>query len=113
MKNRELMLIVLGIILIGMGVGLFVLSSPESFHSVFYIFPFIFFTTSGNSGLLVLIILIVSLAVFSLIIMKQFSDSFFLQTSMSTCRFCEEPIPQNSRFCPRCGKHIETEGMNH
>ena len=112
MKNRELMFIVLGVVLLGVGAYLLVLSNPESSNSVFYIFPFFFFATSGNGVLIVLIILIVSFVVFSLFMMKQFSDPFFLQKSMITCHFCRESIHHSSRFCPRCGEQIEKEGMN-
>ncbi len=113
MRNRELLLIVFGFILIGIGVSLFALSSTESSNSIFYIFPFFFFTTSGNSGIIVMIILMVSFAVFSFFIMTKFSNSLILQKSMTSCHYCEDQIPIGSRFCPRCGKQIETEGVNY
>ena len=110
MKNRGLMLVVLGLILLGIGVGLLVLASPSSSDSVFYIFPFFFFAASENMSLIVLIVLFVSCS--SLLIGSQYSKSLFLQQSMITCNFCEESIHHGSLFCSKCGKRIETEGVN-
>jgi len=109
---RELLLLVLGIIMLGLGMTLLAIFGEGNF----FVFPFFFV---GDPGLVPLMV------IFSLAIMILFfwwannhypEDARFAKYQSqkegvlkigSRCKFCESPVPENAAFCSSCGSQVE------
>jgi len=97
----------LGIMFVLLGVALLVISSGGFENSVFFIFPFFFFSASDP----VSILFILGFIIFIFVIMMRTTSTFFDQSEAdlsveSECTFCSQPLPESASFCPRCGNSV-------
>lgn len=109
-------LLLLGFILIAFGAFLIAYPSLSSGESVFYIFPFFFYSSGSIS-----IILLAAFALIFIVTVKFMMDSMNGYSAQQQdegnqkgymeikayCQYCSQPIPTNSSFCPFCGKPID------
>lgn len=103
----------MGILFIILGVLLLVISSGGFENSVFFIFPFFFFSASEP----VSTFLILGFIIFIFVIMIRTTSAFFGQSNTqlsvgSECKICLKPLPVNAAFCPSCGNPADYETMS-
>lgn len=103
----------IGIMFIILGVALLVISSGGLESSVFFIFPFFFFSASDP----VSIFFILGFIIFIFVIMMRSTSVFFGQSDAKLsggpmCEFCSQPLPVNASFCPRCGNSVDYDKMS-
>ena len=109
-KYRDLYLITIGFIILGLGVTL--LSRGESI--TFFIFPFFF------EGYLAPILMVSSLFIVMMFFWwankNWLDDARFAQSHEpkptylrvdSSCQFCGNPLPVKAAFCSSCGNSVE------
>lgn len=112
MKNRELYLITIGFIILGLGVAL--LSNGEGIS--FFIFPFFF--TGPLAPVLMLTTLFVIMMCFWWVNRNWAEDARYAHLTESQsvylradtlCRFCGNPLPENAVYCYSCGNAVEEQ----
>lgn len=103
----------LGVLFIILGIILLVITSGGIEGSVFFIFPFFFFSGSDPIG----IVLFLTFIIFMFIIMIRTTSDFFDQSDIlveSKCEYCSTALPVNASFCPNCGNTVDYDTMaNH
>jgi hypothetical protein len=107
--------LIVGFLLIIIGIALLTLSSGNVENSVFFIFPFFFFSGSDPIGILfalafaliLLIVVIRSTSFFSSSFENERRDQYLKVGAI--CAYCGEPMPSNSAFCPSCGNPVDYE----
>jgi hypothetical protein len=117
MKEKHLAIILTGIIMVGAGMAMLVLSSTGDETGFVFAFPFIITSGLGPVAEVVILIIILGIAlwfgkgVLDLIQNAGFEDGTHLQTRYlrvdSLCDQCEGPLPSRASFCPSCGKPID------
>lgn len=110
MKYRDLYLITIGFIILGLGVAL--LNLGES--STFFIFPFFF--TGSLAPVLMISTLFIMMMFFWWANKNWVDDARFTQSHEqrsvylrvdASCQFCGNPLPENAAFCSSCGNPVE------
>jgi hypothetical protein len=106
LENRDLLIVVVGFILLGMGVVL--LTRGEG--SFFFVFPFFF---AGNlAPFLMIATLFIVMMCFWWVNKKWIDDVRFYQFQEkrptylrvgSSCQACANPLPANAAYCSVCG----------
>ena len=110
MKLRDLYVITIGFIILGLGIALL----NRGGSGTFIIFPFFF---AGNlAPLLVIPMLFIVMMFFWWINKNWVDDARFAQNHEqkpvflrvgATCQFCGSPLPENALYCSVCGSHVE------
>lgn len=112
MQIRDLYVIVIGFIILGLGIALL---NPGGGTS-FFIFPFFF--AGGLAPVLMLATLFLMMMCFWQVNRSWREDERFLQSHEtgpaylrvgSRCQFCDSPIPENAGYCPACGNPVERQ----
>ncbi|TXT57487.1 MAG: hypothetical protein BAJATHORv1_10189 [Candidatus Thorarchaeota archaeon] len=109
-------LIQLGIILLFMGFGILLLTSPTEGQTFFFVFPFFFFGELTGIGF------VISLAIIGIMIwyfVAGFPKSISRQGRLENeriylevegiCDYCGSAIPTGASFCQVCGRSIRNE----
>lgn len=116
-KEKYLVIIVIGFVLLGMGMAMLALSSTGEQTGFVFVFPFVI--TSGLGPVAEVVILIITLGialwfakgVLDLVQNGGFEDGTRLHTRYlrvdSLCDHCEGPLPSQASFCPGCGRPID------
>ena len=117
MKEKHLVIIVIGFVLLGMGMAMLVLGSTGEQTGFVFVFPFV--TTSGLGPVADVVILIITLGialwfvkgVAFLVLKGGVENETRLHTRYlrvnSLCDHCENPLPSQASFCPFCGRPID------
>jgi len=110
LKNKDLFIVTIGFIILGLGIAL--LNLGES--STFFIFPFFF---AGNLAPILVIPVLFIMMMFFWWVNKNYADHARLTQShelrpvylrtFSTCQFCGNPLPEKAVFCSYCGNTVE------
>ncbi|MHA3963724.1 MAG: hypothetical protein AM325_009305 [Candidatus Thorarchaeota archaeon SMTZ1-45] len=112
MKYREVYLITVGFIILGLGVAL--LNIGE--ESTFFIFPFFF--TGPLAPVMMISTLFVIMMCFWWVNKNWVEDARYAQIDNSrlvylrvnaVCRFCGNPLPENAVYCYSCGNSVEEQ----
>lgn len=110
MALRDLYLITIGFILVGLGLAL--LTFREG--GTFIIFPFFF--TGNLAPFLMISALFVVMIFFWWVNRNWLDDARFSQTHRpeylrvgTICKYCGSPLPENAVYCPSCGKSVEDD----
>jgi hypothetical protein len=115
MKMRDLYVITIGFIILGLGIALL----NHGGSGTFFIFPF--FVTGDLAPLLVIPMLFMMMMFFWWINKNWMEDARFAQYSeqkpvylrvSSSCQFCGSPLPENAVYCSSCGSNVEREYGN-
>jgi len=110
LENRDLYVITIGFIILGLGVSL--LNLGES--STFFIFPFFF--TGNFAPVFMLSVLFVMIMCFWWVNKNWTEDARFLDSSgqrpvylrvNASCQICGSPLPQDAAYCSSCGTPVE------
>jgi len=117
MKEKYLVIIVIGFVLLGTGMAMLALSSTGEQTGFVFVFPFVI--TSGLGPVAEVVILIITLGIAlwfvkGIVYLVQrggFENSTRLHTRYlrvaSLCAHCESPLPSQASFCPICGRPID------
>ncbi|MFX1559495.1 MAG: hypothetical protein ACFFBL_02795 [Promethearchaeota archaeon] len=115
MENRDLFIITIGFIILGLGLAL--LDFGEG--STFFVFPFLF---GGNlAPVLMLSTLFIMMMCFWWINKNWTEDARFLQSHgsratylrvSSSCPLCGAPLPENADYCFSCGNPVDGHYRN-
>jgi len=109
MKNRDLYVITIGFIILGLGIAL--LNPGESF--TFFVFPFFF--VGDLAPVFMISTLFILMMVFWCANKNWVDDTRFSELRdtrpvylrvESSCQFCENPLPENAVYCPACGNSV-------
>ena len=108
--NRDLYIITIGFIILGLGVALLSLGEDTTF----FIFPFFF---AGNlAPLLMLSFLFITMMCFWWVNKNWTDDARFKQSRdpkpvylrvSTSCQLCGSPLPQDAAYCFSCGNPVE------
>ncbi|MFW9787639.1 MAG: zinc ribbon domain-containing protein [Candidatus Thorarchaeota archaeon] len=109
LENRDLVIITIGFIILGLGVAL--LNRGDG--TFFFVFPFFF--VGDLAPILAVISLFVMMMCFWWVNKRWIEDARFAQPQgrptylrvSSICQFCGNPIPENAAFCSACGNPVE------
>jgi hypothetical protein len=116
-KEKYLVIIVIGFVLLGMGMAMLALSSTGEQTGFVFVFPFVI--TSGLGPVAEVVILIITLGIalwfvkgiVYLVQRRGFENGTRLHTRYlrvdSLCDHCESPLPSQASFCPICGRPID------
>ncbi|NOR39551.1 MAG: hypothetical protein GQ580_08185 [Candidatus Thorarchaeota archaeon] len=117
MKEKYLVIIVIGFVLLGTGMAMLALSSTSEQTGFVFAFPFVI--TSGLDSVVEVVMLIITLGitlwfakgVVDLVQKGGFENGARLHTRYlrvdSLCDHCESPLPSQASFCPICGRPID------
>lgn len=115
LENRELYIITIGFIILGIGVALLNLGED----STFFIFPFFF---AGNlAPVLMISTLFVMMMCFWWVNKNWAEDARFNQSHDqrhaylrvgASCQFCGNPLPENATYCSSCGNPVDQDFGN-
>lgn len=110
MEIRDLYIITIGFIILGIGVALLNLGEG----STFFVFPFFF---SGNlAPVLMISTLFIMMMCFWWVNKNWAEDARFGQPHVprsvylrveGSCRFCGNPLPEDALYCASCGNSVE------
>ena len=112
MKNRNMYLITIGFIILGLGIALLNLGESVTF----FIFPFFF--TGNLAPVITISTLFVMMMVFWWINKNGVDDARFAQSDEpgpaylrvdASCQFCRNPLPENAALCSSCGNSVERD----
>ena len=112
MKYRNLYLITIGFIILGLGIALL----NRGGSGTFFIFPFFF--VGDLAPVLVIPMLFVVMMFFWRINKNWMEDARFSEDQEqrpaylrvgSSCQFCGNPLPENASFCSSCGNTVERD----
>ena len=101
----------IGVLFIILGIILLVISSEGIEGSVFFIFPFFFFSGSDPIGIFIFLTFII----FMFVIMLRTTSDFVGQSDIpvgSKCEYCSTALPVNASFCPSCGNTVDYDTMS-
>ena len=110
MENRDLIIITVGFIVLGLGVALLNLGE----NSFFFVFPFFF---AGSLAPVMIVVTLFMMMMCSWWVNKgwvvdarfasrQESRPVYLRVD-SSCQFCGNPLPENAAYCSACGSQVE------
>jgi hypothetical protein len=112
LENRELFVITLGFIILGIGMALLSLGEDTTF----FIFPFFF---AGDLAPIFMIVTLFIIMIFCWKINSSWnSDARFTNFQGqkqhyirigSLCHVCGTPLPENAAFCSSCGASVRNE----
>jgi hypothetical protein len=110
LENRDLYVITIGFIILGLGVTLLNLGEG----STFFIFPFFF--TGNLAPVLMLSVLFIMMMCFWWVNKNWTEDARFIESSgqravylrvSASCQMCGSPLPQDAAYCSSCGTPVE------
>ncbi len=116
-KEKHLVIIVIGFVLLGMGMATLALSSTGEQTGFVFAFPFVII--SGLDPVVEVVILVITLGIalwfvkgaMHLVQKRGFENGTRLHTRYhrvdSLCDYCESPLPSQASFCPICGRPID------
>lgn len=109
---RELLLLVLGFVMVGLGVTLLTIFGEGGF----FVFPFFFVGDPRLAPLMVIFGLAIMILFFWWANNQYPEDARFAKFQSpkegvmkidSLCKFCDSPMPENATFCSSCGSKVE------
>ncbi len=109
---RELLLLVLGFIMLGIGTALLAIFGEGGF----FVFPFFFFGDPGIVPLMVILSLGIMILFFWWANNQYPEDARFdkyqgpkeeVLRIGSLCKLCGSPMPENAAFCSSCGSQVD------
>jgi len=106
-----------GILLIALGAVFLVASSGGLGNSVFFIFPFVFVSTSDIVStfailafVFIMLVFVMRSAVTYFSQVESMSDGELMKEYIpvgSTCDICSKPLPVDAVFCSSCGNPVD------
>ncbi len=116
-KEKHLVIIVIGFILLGMGTAMLALSSTGEQTGFVIVFPFVITNSLGPVAEVVILIITLGIALWfvkglAYLVQKGgFENGARLHPRYlrvdSLCAHCESPLPSQASFCPTCGRPID------
>ncbi|MFW9982915.1 MAG: zinc-ribbon domain-containing protein [Candidatus Thorarchaeota archaeon] len=114
MEIREISILALGVIMLGIGVAILAIFGDSGF----FVFPFFFVGASGVIPFFVIFSLTIMVLFFWWANSQYTEDARFVKYTHpreeflkigGLCQNCGSPIPQKAAFCSVCGSEVEID----